>query len=84
MELLQFFSVYLVHFSDYPWHLQTFKCISWNSSYKQHDTKDYHTKACSFVKILLQINIYVNKHNTIALRMTSPCVIVHKQDIQNA
>ncbi len=81
MELLQFFSVDLVNFSNYPWHLQTFKCVSWKKSYKQHNTKNYPTKASNFVKILLQVNIYVNKHNTIALR---PCVIVHKQDIQTA
>jgi len=32
---------------------------------------------------LSKLSIYVNEHIS-AIKMTSPCVIVHKQDSQNA
>ncbi len=41
-------------------------------------------KACNLLKIvhLSNVSIYVNEHIS-AIRMKSPCVIVHKQDSQN-
>ncbi len=61
-------------------------CISQNNSYKQHYTMDFLQKPVTSSKPLVhlsKLSIYVNDHIS-AIRMKSPCVIVHKQDSQNA
>ncbi len=61
-------------------------CISQNNLYKQHDTMDFLQKPVTYSKSfvhLSKVSIYVNEHIS-AIRMKSPCVIVHKQDRQNA
>ncbi len=61
-------------------------CISQNNPYKQHRTMDFLQKPVTYSKSLVhlsKVSIYVNKHIS-AIRMKSPCVIVHKQDSQNA
>ncbi len=60
-------------------------CISQNNLYKQH-TMDFLQKPVTYKKSLVylsKVSIYVNEHIS-AIRMKSPCVIVHKQDSQNA
>ncbi len=61
-------------------------CISQNNLYKQHRTMDFLQKPVTYSKSLVhlsKLSIYVNEHIS-AIRMKSPCVIVHKQDSQNA
>ncbi len=53
----------------------------YNSS-KQHHTTDYLQKAVTYSESLVhlsKVSIYVNEQIS-AIRMKSPCVIVHKQD----
>ncbi len=60
-------------------------CISQNYLYKQHHKIDYLQKPVIYSKYLVnlsKVSIYVNEHIS-AIRMKSPCVIVHKQDSQN-
>ncbi len=60
-------------------------CISQNNLYKQHHTIDYLQKPVIYSKSLVnlsKVSIYVNEHIS-AIRMKSPCVIVHKQDSPN-
>ncbi len=57
-------------------------CISQNNSYKQHHTMDFPQKPVTYSKSLVhlsKVSNYVNEHFS-AIRMKSPCVIVHKQD----
>ncbi len=74
---LQFFSVTLVHFSNGPQYLQRSMCISQNNSHKLHHTMDFLQKPVTYSKV----SIYINEHIS-AIRMKSPCVIVHKQVIK--
>ncbi len=61
-------------------------CISQNNSYKQHHTMDFLQKPVNYSKSLVhlsKVSIYVNEHIS-GIRMKSPCVIIHKQDLQNS
>ncbi len=55
-------------------------CISQNNLYKQHHTIDYLQKPVTYSNSLVHLSICANEH-TSAIRMKSPCVIVHKQDV---
>ncbi len=60
-------------------------CISQNNLYRQHHTMDFLQKPVTYSKSVVhlsKVSIYVNEHMS-AIRMKSPCVIVHKQDSQN-
>ena len=57
-------------------------CISQNNLYKQHHTMNYLQKPVTYLKSLVhlsKVRIYANEHIS-AIKMKSPCVIVHKQE----
>ncbi len=52
-------------------------CISQNNLYNMHHTMDFLQKPVTYSKV----SIYINEHIS-AIRMKSPCVIVHKQVVK--
>jgi len=79
LNIYSFFSVALVHILNHSKDLQ----VHFSKQFVQTAPHNgLPAKACNLLKILSSSlkSKYVNEHIS-AIRMTSPCVIVHKQDV---